>query len=751
MRLALLILFLIQMSLRAAVGDITGLSIPADGWQLWIYTDSLATNKLFSLGFDTNGVATSPKITLTVNSPGFDRTTGATNIKTRLLLGTERVRFPFPSQASPDVTLDGSATLIKVALSEYVGRADVVNAYSVGAAFYDAVGVPNNAAPGGLAVTNLSTQTYKKPVPNPSWPWSERITGSTIPLHMVAAHWSANYVPVACIHNMVTDESGDVVSNLVSTLAFDSSLGTNGLPQFEYYSALNIASLTDGDLLTWRYRVFPEIGEPTDVFDSLTDGTALVSTNTLPQSRPFLKKIGLYGGVAVVGTSAGATPTVYADGTDPTTIPSADYYGTGQAAIAAIQTFNNGTYSHNDAGGGNISYRTGVTTVITANVNPGVMETYLTLQEYPGDTWTLSAAGSQFTGSSDKIKVVGAEMALSGSTTVFLDIEELWLDQMFLNTSGLGPWQLCKVIHLTRNTFGAWAFGIKAFAGQQTGIGIVRQNTGSTMTGPIKAPQVYMGNHFIGTGSSFFVITDDPSWHASLPKPDYQIHWGNFTSGSASGGTLFTLAASFPVTNGFYAVNSAFEGLQNLMSAEVAGGTNETTNCWFFNCLFRGVRNQWFYNLIGTASTARNYCGSINSIFDVQGEATDISTTANANRIGDWPVRWRVGSSGNMDLMLTNMPTHDNPEFRGLNSYRPANSHFTQDAFMGFIDDQAYVGGGGASGNGDYALRSDSRMNDVAYKRRVVMPYDQRRNARGGWSPPGPYSSADPRKGGGFF
>lgn len=754
MRLALLIL-LLPLSLRAAVGDITGLSIPADGFQLWVYADTLATNKLFTLGWDTNGVATSPKIALTVNSPGFDRATGATNVKTRTFYGTERIRFPFPAEAHPDVTLAGSTTLIKVSLSESVGRADVITAYAIAAAFYDAVGVPNNAAPGGLTVTNLSTQTYKKPVPNPSWLWSERLTGSTIPLHMVAAHWSANHAPVACIHNMVADESGDVVSNLVSTLAFDASLGTNGLPQYEYYTTLDISTLTDGDLLTWRYRVFPEIGEPTDVFDSLTDGPSFVSTNTLPQSRPFLKRSGAYGGVAVVGT-LGATPTVHPDGTDPTAIPTADYYGAGQTAVTAIQTYNNSGVAftaHNDAGGGIIYYRAGITNLTAGSVNPGVMETWLTLQEYPGDAWVISGAGSSFSGSSDKIKVVGAEVLLVGNVTAFDGMEELWIDQGNNNTSGNAPWQSCKIVHITRCTFGAWAFGVRAAGAQQTGIGIFRQNTSTAINGPIRAPQVFMGNHLIGGGTSFVVTTDDTAWHASLPSPDLAIGWGNFCSGTASASSFFSLATSFAVTNGHYRLNEVWEGTVTGMSATVAATTGkETTNCWFFNQVYRGVRNQWFYNETpGSAPTGRNYCGSVNCIFDVQGEASDIGAGGDGGRVGDWPVRWRVGSSGNIDLMLTGMPTHGNPEFRGLNSYRPASGASSPDTFMGFIDDQAFVGGGGAAGNGNYRLRSDSRMGDIAYLRRVVMPYDLEGNARGGWDPPGAYSSASPRKGGGFF
>jgi len=356
----LLAILLACASALGATGDITGLSIPDSGWQLHIYADSLGTNKAFALGFDTNGVATSPKITLTVNSPGFT-SAGATTTVTRTFYGTERIRFAYPNEAYPDVTLNGSTTLIKVSLSDFIGLADVVTAYSIGASFYDAAGTPNNANTSGLTVTNLSTQTYKKPVANPSWPWNERLTGSTVSLRMVAAHWSANGNPVKAIHNILTDESGDVASNLVTSLSFDSSI-TGGLPQKEYYSTVDISSLTDGDLLVWRYRVFPEIGEATDVFDSQTDALSTASTNTLPQNRPLLKRTTAYGGVAVVG-SIGGTPTVYADGTDPTTIPSSSYYGTANAAGTAIQTYNNSNYGHNDAGGGTI-YMTATETTL---------------------------------------------------------------------------------------------------------------------------------------------------------------------------------------------------------------------------------------------------------------------------------------------------------------------------------------------------------------------------------------------------
>lgn len=750
MKRHLSILLLFSASVFGATGDIIGLSIPDNGWQLYVYTENLATNKLFTLGFDTNGVATSPKITLTVNSPGFD-STGATNVKTRTFYGTQRIRFPYPDNAFPDVTLDGSTTLIKVSLSDYIGRADVVTAYTIGAAFYDAGGTPNNANSGGLTVTNLSIQTYKKPVANMSWPWNERLTGSTMPLRQVGAHWSADRIPLACIHNILTDESGDVASNLVSGLSFDSSL-LGGLPQMEYFSTLDISSLTDGDLLVWRFRAFPLIGETTDIFDSQTDALQTTSTNTLPQNRPYLKKSGSYGGVAVVGTTdCCSSPAVSADGTDPTTISTNNYYLTGQAAISAVQSYNNSNYSHNDAGGGIIYYKAGVTAITTSSVNPGAMETWLTLQEYPGDTWVISAAGSSFTGSADKIKVVGAEVAITGSVTAFLNMEELWFDQCYLNTSGNGPWQTVKVIHVTRCNIEGWTFGFKPFSAQETGLGVFRQNDSTAINGLIREPQVLFGNKLIGAGTTTAIQQDDASRSASLPGPDQAIYWGNFIGGTSS--ELFRGGFAFTVTNGFYCLNTIFEGRVASQSALTFNSTGKaSTNVFIANCLFRGVRNQWFYNETGTNATVRNYCFGVNNIHDTVGDATDTGAPVDGNRIGDWPVRWRVGHSGIIDLVLTNMPVHGYPEFRGLNSYKPASGQVTAaGVYTRFVDDQGYVNDGGAGGNGNYRLLSDSKMNDPAYLRRVIMPYDLERNNRGGWDPPGPYSSASPRKGGFFF
>jgi hypothetical protein len=728
------------MTISTALGaawDATGLVVLSDGGQVETRISAGSTGQAYVFGWNTNGVAALPKVTLTVNTPRRFRD-GSTGVITRAFYGTARVRQVHPNHALADERTDAGDTLVKFYLDKRIRNLDVITQARFESGWYGSA----NATTLTTSITNNSTIGYKKPIVNVSEKPNTRLRSTTPTFHFVGGHHNGIDSPLALIHCILTDESGDTVSNIVTQLNVDwTNWSGYGLPQAEYLWQPDISSLTQGDVLTLRYIAYAHLGDA--YFDSQADALPEpAGPRVTPGNATFLYQPNAYAGVAAVGT-VGATPTVYPDGTDPATIPSNHYYGSGNAAGTACQTYNNANYGHNDAGGSVIYLRSTETAILESSVNLGSMETYLTFQEYPGDSVVLNVAGGSSSGSSDKIEVVGCEVALAGNTTAFSGMDELSFDRCHLNTSGNGPWQNVKVIHGSRNTFGLWSGGLIFFAGQNTAIGVWRQNNFNGMNGRVIAPQVWLGNICTSPGgTSFRIATDDSSWPASLPGPDRQIHWGNFIKSTAT--FPLTHVGAKRLTNGFLAVNCHYVGTDpNTQSGALANLTGiPSANSWLINCAFVDIRNQYYYSgHPGTSPEYRDDCISVNCIFTVQGEATDIDILGNNGARGgplsDWLCRWRVDHFGNINWIIAGGPTHGDPEFVGRNSYRPLPGNFTPSTYPKFRNTAGF----------DYVIKSEGGMHDNAYKLRRVLTHDLYAKPRGNLDPPGAVVGGEKRKG----
>ena len=146
-----------------------------------------------------------------------------------------------------------------------------------------------------------------------------------------------------------------------------------------------------------------------------------------------------------------------------------------------------------------------------------------------------------------------------------------------------------------------------------------------------------------------------------------------------------------------------------------------------------------------------NWSGKYN-VFDSRGNHLgDVRATSGA-LIGYWSVDNSVGWEGNYNCGTAFAGDQD---FWGLWSNYPIQgppsdniSFATPKPVAGWVSN--YSTSGTSAGSGNYSLSSSSSAINMG-QRDWLLPYDLSGNARGRFDPPGAYSSASPRKGGGFF
>jgi hypothetical protein len=138
---------------------------------------------------------------------------------------------------------------------------------------------------------------------------------------------------------------------------------------------------------------------------------------------------------------------------------------------------------------------------------------------------------------------------------------------------------------------------------------------------------------------------------------------------------------------------------------------------------------------------------SKNNIFDARGDhRADIFGAGDSTMIGTWSVGYSVGWAGNWNEAINYAGDTD---YWGLHSRDAVGvSATSQPTNLVRVVSNASRSGTDAGG-GNY--RTLSTGNGPVLQTRWLMPYDIEGNARGELDPPGAYSSASPRKGGGFF
>src|SRR5579862_9202304 len=306
--LSLISLFLAPLAF-GATGDVSWVAVEANGFVADVYVSGLSTNGNYSYGLGTSNQFTGTE-TLRINltSPGYDDT-GASNNLARTVVGTLRLRRPYPDQTNADETFDGVGVKLRIALSDYVHSTDTITGVSVAAGLYTQGGMSNNAASFNAGVCTNSSKVI---VPRVLAQWSQPgywLVGSNYTLSLVAFHYSAQHArPVRMVKFWAKDALGHVSpTNTVLNPTIDWTQ-PDAVPVIEYQGTIDGSSFTQGQSISNYAMVFPWYGTALDFSDGANppesaDYAPLITycnkSNTWPAVYAIVDPAGTTSGTAV--------------------------------------------------------------------------------------------------------------------------------------------------------------------------------------------------------------------------------------------------------------------------------------------------------------------------------------------------------------------------------------------------------------------------------------------------------------------
>lgn len=764
MRFFISILLLLPIRLLSAVGDITGACIETNGWVLDIWVSGYTTNSTYNFGWSnpSNIVTGTEKLKLTVISPGWSDT-GTSNIITRKLYGGRQLRFAYgiggqtANNFVQDVQIDaghGNDAVLRVSLSEYVFTEDISATMTLLSGFYS-----NNAA-ASFAVTNLSLVNSWNPVAN----WSPgffggRVFVTTPDLRVIGGHWSAIYQgrPLSSVTFVVSDTSGHSITNTQTTPRIDRAYA-DAVPVIEYISAFSTAdwsTISDGNFLKCDFIARGRVG--TNVLSTF-DGLNALPPEYASQSN-MCNRLGAYGGACVVldaTNGSDSTGRAYLRGASPA-LP----VKTLSQALTVVKATNNAFYSHNDCGGATIYVTNGLidwsgNLAFTCGSTPIACE----ITRHP-DTPRSSAVFN------------------SGRTTA--DGNFIWRDLILQNDEAYGNWgssttffESCVFTNIVPSDF---AYNDN----HQLGFSKCIISSGDTWNFQPRST----------CNTPFFYVRGCTINRNMAYKPSY-LFVGNNCPGPNTGCLINQFYSTVPTTpaahmpilmfNTWYKNQSTSAGLiqfewssnnfggcliaQNLVEVTNVDGFRtmylfaddssdsapSVKNLLLWNNTFLGEgRINYCYNWGGTTFALREGCQLVGNYLEGYAIKSDTYSVENGARTGNWSPYWGCLHLGNYNNAVGSagiISAWDGDyNFGGLSW---GSKIYSGTNYPQFVARSACDGTNTMTGGGNYMITSHSPLLQLT-PNACVLPYDIQGNERGGFDPPGAYSSASPRKGGFFF
>lgn len=754
----LVIVFFLLMALRSyagPVGTIMGIEVETNGWVAKVWVEDIGTNAMFYNFFEQQLVALEPtavtnaiiyrpnksdtnglKINFTSYSFAPD---GTVTTLPRTVYGTKILRLPYPNDGTNDIqSVDGTNAVFRVALSDFVfGNDSSLTAWVTAGAFATTNAVTNCLAATALAVTNSSVQLHPKPIINWTWPGWNQERGPTMRLRAVGFHhYSRNRQPLACMEFIVKDEAGTITTNRVTEMSLAPT--NDALPFAEYIADVDLSAFAHSNLLRCDIVGKPWVG--TNTFDTRND--LYFQPTPFPAAITNFYFTNTYSAIAVVssaspGAAPSATNTTY-DLVDPV-----HYFSNPNAALSAIRGTNNILFGHQDCGGA-LVYIIDTTNAMGGTASmAGTPKVWATLLAYPGSTVIFT----NHTGSSDisdRVKIENITLATTGVMVPYVNIEHLWMKNVVWNTTGTAPLQLgLPAVYVTGGRVDVYSQGFKPFSNNHVSFALLRGIDLNTMNAEIHWRTMVGCKKAVHSGGTFALAPGN----ASFPGTpfDYQILYNNELR-NMSNAVSFSIGTIWGTTNGQAIVQNVFESTIASGSFALFTGTNFATNVVDQYNTYEGARMQYFYNAFpGVVPIPRVLCQTKNSIFTTTGEATDTDPAGrDGGRIGDWPVRWRVGSSGMVVQMVTTETSHGPIQFQNANNFHPGAGQNTTPAFMAYRDRK---GAGSGTGGGNYRLQTKSPFWPFGLQQDVGLPYDIEGIPRGRIDPPGAFASGNAKKG----
>mgnify|MGYP001000765761 CR=1 FL=1 len=764
-RIFLALLIAAPLRMLAANGDITGVTVRSDGWSADVYISGLGTNGSYSYGLGSNNALTgSEKLRIALTSQGFDDTGTVTTVP-RIVVGTKRVRKPYPDDLAGDETLDAGVLRVRIALSDYVYSADSNLTATLVAGLYSQGGT-NSAASSSVTVTNSSTVAYPKPIANWSWPgW--QLLNTTTDLRVVAFHrHGQSGRPVRAVK--FTLIGGGLTNTAISTRPEIVAGAGDAVPVQEYVGRVDTSGFTNGTIVTTHFAAYPWIGDAASVLDT-SDAVNGNPTPLYARQTNVVDRLGTYGyAVAVVATNGNdSTGVATTRALFSTNSPPAAFLTINKAA-KAIQGTNNTLYGRNQAEGIIYVHAGDYSWAGSANSVSGTGYTWLEVKPYPGEStrlWNITnAVSDKHVGAATRTKVVGA--SITSPILVTFDVtDNLWVDDCYINSTAGALFYQVNDWRITRSTIQSMSQGIRPYSTENMPPCLIRGNVISNLSA-ISLVYTVLGNYSAAANSSGATWSD---WFANQGPPmSVPIFAFNYlVRGTNNQAAALTIGQGRTNTVGAAIVCNVFEQAGTVtqpamqVAADGATATSQTVdNVTLWHNTATGQRVNLAYCDTTTATPSRSLWSMRGNLFEDGNIKTDTFTIGNGARIGNWPAVWGVGSSGNAwaENFSAGAAGSFGPEFIGLNSYLPTTTAGTPIGsgtnavtWIRFVDRQSYIGTGGsaAAGFGNYRLLSDSPV--IGRESDWAIPFDLFGNARGQSDPPGAISSASPRKSGGFF
>lgn len=663
--------------------------------------------------------ATSPPTMDPVGNPRFVvasrqgfNAAGAPTTHLESIILTQRVRQPFPNQASLDAS--------RVAMSDYVYSTDTV-----------------------VGVTNNSAETSPKPVANWALP-DQRVVGNTLRLEVVAFHRNARAgEQVACVEFRATDGS-TTVTQIVSASSILAHPGDVN-PVVGYACDLDIMGLNSG-AITANARVIPWIGGAASVLNSSDQSAAREFSpqtylkNTALASSPVFAYVNpttgndTTGAVSTNAATAEATPCLTVTGAINRIIA---VNGSVDGCVIRLMA---GTHVLNSSAA--LATRTQNTGELIVTRDPNATRAAVIAQFGLTSTvrWRLGATAGWVRLRDITLSRQGTSN-IQGETGSQLSI---WFDQVtFQNNNHNAAFLSNSHSRFTGAAFtGMTASPLNASTTEHR----LFRGISSTNVGVIES-WLLLGSNLSGTT----LVTG----RGPRTQNGAIIAYNTFSSASpATGGFGNTenITAGAALVQNVIEFTGTVSGTAVRMAADAA--TGDTTHVIMHHNTLAGSflhgRSNLFYNDSPPPSNRTNRLMSlvgnlhiqINTKHDVFAGLNDNYADA-ADRLGGWAYLYGVGCRGEFSQFIDAQSGGIGGSFAqaypGLSASIGTSSTVRNDPlFVGF--EATAIGGGAGAGGGNYRLQAGSPAASRVTER--VLPFDLDGNARTGAQASGAYRLA---------
>lgn len=684
-----------------------------------IQVQGFTTGATYAFGYSGNNIPGVNTPYFNVVSMGYDTTGTATTVIRKVYL-TKTIRLEYPNQTSTDERSVGGNLVVKCALSDDVYLKDNVSGSGFAPTFNAPVGFVTNTGGSSqtsnvasvVATTNNSTHAYPQVISRWAIPAFQRVTGNFL-VEASAYHRSAmNGQPVACVKFDCTDQHSNsaaqqvVTSMSLSTLDAQSAT-TNRVSV--YAATIPVSALTQGDILSCRFRAYPWIGDSSSVADS---NTGVTPPSELLSPLLMLNDKSNAGGFLTYAT-------VTTTGNDSTGVSSptqatadANPYLTIAGAAAGIKAYNNSNHSRNTVDGGQIYLGTGsysnIGTFTGANTSAWcIIASHPTLGSKSGSIIT-GVSGLQETGGYWKWE----NLSLT-STTAFTILGNgstvIWIDNCNINMTGSEDIGFCNLAHVTNNNVVALTQSFIPSGGDRCPYGLIR---GNACTSTIHCDFYnILGNSNIDFLNGMGGIDSTQPYDNAIMA--FNSCYGNSTEMTNDSPANITIGAAF-VGNLIERVGSDTSPIMEISATSSAGAYSHLI--WFHNT-FAGQRVNNENDINGISGTFTNFTfndwtNKFNA-YNARGDhAADVRDMDGTIRGTD---TWRY-SYGHLGTWNEGISFIGDEEFWGL--YCSSNNA----GAAGYVNDQSQ--GGGNAGGGNYHPGVSSNLLNLVLSGMAVIPFD---------------------------